>query len=119
VSLSPYAHDAVVELAGGDEAAPGAAITVALCGTWEHDGPCPLAPHHTTAERYGGQLRLRVLFAAEATAAVEVRRRIRTALTSGELEGPDGRQSRWRLVSEGAGEVRPDEQDHVGRLAGG
>ena len=29
-----------------DPAAPGAAITTALCGHWEHDGPCQW-PHHT------------------------------------------------------------------------
>jgi hypothetical protein len=48
-----------------DTAAPGAAITMFLCGSWEHDGPCPLAPHHTRATRDGSHLRIRVLFAVE------------------------------------------------------
>jgi hypothetical protein len=49
-----FAHDAVVELAAdGDDRAPGGAITVALCGSWSHEPPCPLAPHHTAAERSG------------------------------------------------------------------
>jgi hypothetical protein len=34
--------------AAADAAAPGAAITVALCGSWEHPPPCPLAAHHTS-----------------------------------------------------------------------
>ena len=33
--------------------APGGAITVALCGSWDHEPPCPLAPHHTRAHRSG------------------------------------------------------------------
>ena len=36
--------------APADDGAPGAAVTVALCGHWEHPPPCPLAPHHTRAE---------------------------------------------------------------------
>src|SRR5580704_15625066 len=89
-----YVHDAVVTMeAGGDERAPGAAITVALCGHWEHEPPCPVAPHNTDAhrcedqrcadqrcadqscadqscadQRAGDQVRLRVLFAAEPAA---------------------------------------------------
>jgi hypothetical protein len=50
-----FAHAAVVELIG-DDRAPGGAITVALCGSWSHDPPCPLAPHHTDALRDGGEL---------------------------------------------------------------
>ena len=63
----PYAHDAVVVLdSGGDARAPGGAITVALCGHWDHEPPCPLAPHHTDATPEGDDtLRVRVLFAAE------------------------------------------------------
>ncbi|KQC37143.1 MULTISPECIES: hypothetical protein [Frankia] len=40
----PFAHEFVLVLApGGDERAPGAAITAALCGRWEHPPPCPQA----------------------------------------------------------------------------
>ncbi len=63
----PYAHAAALHLPPhGDAAAPGAAVTVALCGHWEHDGPCPIAAHHTAATRDGDLLHLRILFAAEA-----------------------------------------------------
>lgn len=63
-----------------DERAPGAAATVALCGHWEHDPPCPLAPHHVHAERRGKGLHIRVLFVTEPENEPEVRRRIQRAL---------------------------------------
>ncbi|HET9770548.1 MAG TPA: hypothetical protein VFS16_06650 [Acidimicrobiia bacterium] len=112
-----FAHDAVVAMEDGDDAgAPGAAITAAVCGHWEHEPPCPLAPHHTAAERDGDVVRLRVLFAAHPADESEVRRRIDDALASSRLETPEGAVARWRLVSTGVGEVRPDEADHGRRL---
>src|SRR5690242_10149389 len=86
-----FAHDAVLTMEpGGDERAPGAAVTVALCGHWEHEPPCPLAPHHIAAERSGDEVRLRVLFAAEPDAEDEVRRRIEAALSRSVFDAPDG-----------------------------
>jgi len=39
--------DAVLELAAEtDPRAPGGAVTVALCGSWEHDGACRW-PHNS------------------------------------------------------------------------
>jgi hypothetical protein len=113
-----YAHDAVVILdPGGDSRAPGGAITVALCGHWDHEPPCPLAPHHTDATPTGDDTRrLRVLFAAESADEQRVRELINQALSSGRLTGPDGRVTRWMLKSSGAGNVRPDEADHAARL---
>jgi hypothetical protein len=112
-----FAHDAVVAVEpGGDERAMGAAITVALCGHWEHEPPCPLAPHHTAVERVGEQVQLRVLFAAEPTDEQEVRSRIRHALSTGFLDGPNG-VTQWRLHTECAGEVRAQEGEHAARLA--
>jgi hypothetical protein len=114
-----FAHDAVVTMDGdADVGAPGAAITKELCGHWEHDGPCPLAPHHTDRERDGETVRLRVLFAAEPADEAEVRRRIDDALSRGRLEGRDGTISCWRLLAAEAGAIRPDEADHVARLRG-
>src|SRR5690606_31200200 len=100
-----------------DPHAPGAAITVALCGHWEHEPPCPLAPHHTAVERAGDEVRLRVLFAAEPDAVPDVRRRIDAALADGVLDGPDGVSTRWRLRAARAGAVRADETEHAERLA--
>lgn len=113
-----FAHDAVLAMESDqDRRAPGGAITLALCGSWEHEPPCPLAPHHTSAERDGDVVRLRVLFAAEGGDEAEVRRRIAEALAAGEAATPDGDVVRWRLTAEAPGEVRPDERDHAHRLA--
>ena len=112
-----FVHDAVVTMAAdGDSRAPGAAVTVALCGHWDHQPPCPLAPHHTGAQRSGDQLRLRVLFAAEPADEAEVRCRIEAALSEGGLTGPDGVTSRWQLRSTRAGRLRVDEAEHAEQL---
>lgn len=112
-----FVHDAVVTMeAGGDARAPGAAITVALCGHWDHEPPCPLAPHSTDAQRSGDQVRLRVLFAAEPTAEAEVRRRIAAALSQGGITGPDGVTTRWQLRDAQPGLLRDDEAGYAERL---
>ncbi len=112
-----YAHDAVLTLApGGDERAPGAAVTLELCGSWEHEGACPVAPHHTVTHRDGGELGVRVLFAVAADRERAVRDRVVDALSGGQLVGPDGTTTRWRLVRHGAGTLRPDEHEHAARL---
>src|SRR5580765_823841 len=93
-----YAHDAVLTLdQGGDPAAPGAAITLALCGSWDHQPPCPLAAHHTSTARDGEHLRVRVLFAADPADEPEVRRRIDDTLATGRLSTPDGSSATWQL----------------------
>ena len=94
-----FVHHAELELAADeDTAAPGAAVTVELCGHWEHEPPCPVAAHHTAAERDGELVRLRVLFATEPDREAEVRGRIERALRTawpvrrawtGEVTGPD------------------------------
>jgi hypothetical protein len=96
-----YAHDAVVILdPGGDSRAPGGAITVALCGHWDHEPPCPLAPHHTDATPAGDNtVRLHVEFEAEPQDEARVRALIRQALSSGTLTGPDGRVTTWTVRS--------------------
>jgi hypothetical protein len=99
-----------------DSRAPGAAITVALCGHWEHEPPCPLAPHHTAAVRAGDEVRLRILFAAEAKLELEVRRAVDAALAGGELIGPDDVVTRWQLRATGPSVVLPHEAAHAGRL---
>jgi hypothetical protein len=112
-----FVHDAVVSMgAGGDVQAPGAAITVALCGHWEHEPPCPLAPHHTAAQRSGDEVQLRVLFAAEPAAEAEVRGRIDAALARASLDGPDGVATRWRFRTARPGLLRKDEAGHAERL---
>lgn len=115
-----FAHDAVVIMdADADTGAPGAAVTVELCGHWTHEPPCPLAPHHTGAERSGDEVRLRILFATEPAAEAEVRGRIETALSRASLDGPGGVTTRWRLRDARPGRVRDDEAAHAGRLVSG
>ncbi|MGR6319441.1 hypothetical protein Q2K19_28700 [Micromonospora soli] len=115
-----YAHQAVLEMApDADERAPGAAVTVALCGHWEHEPPCPVAAHHTRAERAGDRVRLWILFATEPHREAGVREEIDRALACGELVGPEGGTTRWRLLRSGTREPSPEEAAHLGRLARG
>jgi hypothetical protein len=102
-----YAHDALLRMPpGADDRAPGGAITVALCGHWEHEPPCPLAPHHTAASREGEQLRLRILFATSPDRVDEVRARIDAALTAGD----------WQVVGSDCARVDRGEREHARRL---
>ena len=112
-----FAHDATLEIApGGDDRAPGAAITAALCGHWEHEPPCPLAPHHTRAERDGEEVRLRTLFVVEPELEGSVRKRIGEALASSRLLGPDGVTTTWRLRSCERSEVDESEREDARAL---
>ncbi|MFD3453721.1 hypothetical protein ACFWVC_16250 [Streptomyces sp. NPDC058691] len=115
-----FAHEAVVVLApGGDERAPGGAITVALCGGWEHEGRCPLAAHHTAVSPGEDKgVRLRVLFAAEPADEPEVRARIEAALAAGTLGREPAPDTRWELRASGPSPVRADEAGHAARLSG-
>ena len=72
---------------------------------WEHEPPCPLAPHHTAASRNGEVLRLRMLFATEPERDVEVRQRIEQALRTGWLTGPVGVVSESRFAGARPGEI--------------
>jgi len=118
MSRSTFAHEALVELDPvGDLRAPGGAITVALCGTWQHPPPCPVAPHATTAERDGHHVRLRVLFAADPRDERWVRRVVDDVLARGWGVDPEGARTTWRLVSSEPSDVRPDERERADRIA--
>jgi hypothetical protein len=112
-----FAHDAVLQSEPGlDHRAPGGAVTLALCGSLDHEPPCPLAAHHTTVEADGAELRVRILFATEVDDEERVRALMDGALASGEWTYPDGVVSRWALVSSGPSAVREDESEHADRL---
>lgn len=112
-----HVHEAVLALEpGGDDRAPGGAVTLELCGSWEHPGPCPLAPHHTAVVPDGDTHVVRVLFACEPGLEDEVRDRVVDALAGGDLLGPDGVRTRWRLVSHHPDAVRPDEETQSAAL---
>lgn len=116
-----FAHEAIlVMLSEADTRAPGAAITTELCGHWEHDPPCPLAPHHTRADRAGGgEVRLRILFAVEPTSEDAVRQRIEQALSRGHLPDLEGPPTTWQLRLSRRSEIAPEEMDHATRLTRG
>jgi hypothetical protein len=82
---------------GGDPAAVGGAVTVALCGHWEHEPPCRW-PHHTEAFPDGHALKVVVSFDAPAGEVAEVQRRIEVALLAGRQAGPDGSVTTWRTL---------------------
>jgi hypothetical protein len=112
-----FAHEAVLAMDPlADERAPGAAVTVALCGHWDHDPPCPLTPHHSRADRVDGEVRVRILFAVEPELEDTVRHDIDQALGTGQLAGPDGRTTRWRLRGSQRSVVWNNETDHAQRL---
>ncbi len=101
-----YAHEAVLVMPpDADLRAPGGAVTVALCGHWDHEPPCPLAPHHTGAERVGDEVRLRILFATEPDNEASIRERIDSTLADG-----------WPVRASGPSEVTAAEADHAERL---
>ena len=96
-----FAHQARIELlGGGDERAPGAAVTVALCGHWEHEGACEV-PHRTDVAGADEDLVVRVLFACDPADEGDVRARVDRALAGGALPVPAPREApptRWRLL---------------------
>lgn len=111
-------HEAVLELAAdSDPDAPGAAITIGVCGSNDHAGPCPLAPHNIHRTGTGPEIGVRILFVTEPDQEQNVRGLIRDALQSGHLIGPDGRTNTWRLLRDHPGTLEVDEQALATRLA--
>jgi hypothetical protein len=113
-----FVHDAVLGMEhDADLAGPGGAVTLALCGAFAHLPPCPLAPHHTRADRRGDDaVVVRVLFAADPAAASAVRSRIDAALAAGFCDGPGGARTRWTLRTSAPGVVDASERAHAARL---
>jgi hypothetical protein len=121
VVRTAFAHDAVVDMADdmtseADLSGPGGAVTLALCGSFAHPPPCPLAPHHTRAERVGDGVAVRVLFATEPSAEADVRERIAAALAAGFCDGPDGVRRHWTLRNSAPAAVTDAERAHAARL---
>jgi hypothetical protein len=100
-----------------DARALGAAVTLALCGAFEHPGPCPVAPHRTTTEPHGEEVEVRVVGACRPDRRDAVLDRVHRALASGALLDPEGVVQRWRLLSSGPTALRDDERDLAERLA--
>jgi hypothetical protein len=95
--MPSYEHQLKVSLDdGGDPRAIGGAVTVALCGSWEHDGLCRF-PHLTTFDQSGAVLDVRVEFTAAEDDEPEVRSGIERAVASGQLDGPGGATT-WSVL---------------------
>jgi hypothetical protein len=106
-----FAHDAVVAMRTGDSPnALGGAIAEALCGGWDHQPPCPLAPHYVSSTAVGETVTVRVVFATEPGNEQRVRTLIGEALAAGRLTVPDGGVAKWDLRSSSAGVLRADEE---------
>ena len=115
-----FAHQSILLMdRDADLRAPGGAITVALCGHWDHEPPCPLAAHHTRTEWLDDQLRVRTLFATETDNEQTVRQHIDNALSAGQFQGPDGSLTQWRLLTSQRSQVQSEEREHGARLARG
>jgi hypothetical protein len=112
-----FAHTALLAL-DGDEHAPGAAVTVELCGHWEHEPPCRV-PHRTdvTEERDG--LGVRVLFACPPDEEPATRAAVERALAGGALPvpAPAGTPpTRWQLLRSAPAEVADADSAVAARL---
>jgi hypothetical protein len=81
----------------GDVAALGGGVTVALCGHWEHDGPCRWE-HFTSSDIVDAAVVVTVHFDAPVNEEQQVRDLVRAALGTGSLVGPDGTTTTWQLA---------------------
>ena len=105
-----YVVEAEVDLASGtDPAAVGAAVTVELCGHWEHDGPCRW-PHNSDIDASRSPAVLRTIYVADPDEQQAVRGRIEQAL---------GASSEWSVVDFRERDVADGERELAGRLRSG
>jgi hypothetical protein len=103
-----YVHEAALQLeVGTDPAAPGGAVTTALCGRWEHEGPCRW-PHNNEIAVTDVLAIFHTLFAAPAADEHEVR-----TLIEGALRNDAG----WSVVRTRSRPVSEPERALAGRLA--
>ena len=91
-----FEHEQVCGVRGldGDPAALGGAVTVRLCGHWEHEGPCRW-PHHSDSVEDGDVWFTTVRFNAAEDEVESVRAMISSVLARGSIVGPDGRRTTW------------------------
>ena len=81
-----------------DERAPGGAVTVGLCGHWDHEGPCHWPHFSSITEHEDGFHDLLVEFDAPEHEIGTVKAKIDAELNKGHLTGPDGRLSSWEVT---------------------
>jgi hypothetical protein len=90
-----------------DSAEPGAAVTIALCGYWEHEGPCRWPHNNAITAEHGAAARFRTLFVADGAEEQSVRDLIVGAL--GDATG-------WTVTSTATRPVAESEHDLARRL---
>lgn len=101
-----FAYQAQLVLDDGvDPAEPGAAVTTALCGHWQHEGPCRW-PHNNQLDGDS----FRTVFVADADEEQAVRSKIDDALRA----APG-----WSVGSSGPRGPAPDERELGRRLRAG
>jgi hypothetical protein len=91
---------------GADRRAPGAAVTVALCGHWEHDGACRW-PHNSRIDDSRVPARLRTVAIVDEPSVAEVLRRMEDGLRA----APD-----WTVLAFHVGDIAEDERPLADRL---
>ena len=102
------AVEAELELApGADPAAPGAMVTTALCGHWEHDGPCRW-PHNSRLDPSTAPTRLRTVAIVDDETMAEVVARVEAGLRQ---------DVRWSVVRCRVSDLSPDEVALAQRLS--
>ena len=93
---------------GTDPAAVGAAVTVELCGHWEHEGPCRWA-HNNAIDAAKEPAFLRTVFVADRDETDAVAARIESSLRAG---------IGWRVIAVAERPVAADDQLAARLLAG-
>ena len=105
----PFVHQAELSVAPGtDTASPGAEVTRALCGHWEHEGACRW-PHNNEVVSNASGTYFRTLFIAPPSEEAEVRARIEQALRTGQG---------WSVLSSGPRPVLAAEEPLAQRMSG-
>ena len=101
------AIEAELDLAPGtDPRAPGGAVTIGLCGGWDHEGPCRW-PHNSRVDTSVNPAVLHVVVATDDEDMGEILTRVETGLD---------RDERWSLLRCAIRCLRADEQDLGERL---
>ena len=107
-SRRAYVYEAELELApGADSRAPGGAVTVALCGHWDHEGPCRW-PHYSEIDTDHAPARLCTVFACPEEEVDDVHAAIDAAVRNADV---------WSVTSSARREPVGDEVDLGYRLA--
>ena len=105
-----FVHEATLSLEPGvDRGAPGAAITMALCGHWEHTPPCRW-PHNSQLVNVSGASWLRTIFVSTGEDEPAIRLEIEAALSS---------SSDWSVLDSGPGTLSVADSALAARLLAG